>query len=207
MKTPASILASISLVFIFFNYSYAGSVSELISANTTIKLCIDKNCKNPYKIKITHACWSDVKGIFSAPFTTDKDEQDNIVSAIALIEYDIYHSLAQQIAQKKSADDLYVTNTVKNDFRNIKNILGILLDSRLVKQHFMRKTIINKNWLGIENTGLLLQSLSNSKLYVLESHSRNLGESAAIIPYKDTSASSAGDTDKTSNTLKNEDFE
>jgi len=206
MRTVATILTSIALLILFVDKSYAKPISTTV-ANTTVKLCIDKKCKNPYQIKITHACWKDVKEIFSAPFTTDGDEQDNIVSAIALIEYDVYHSLAQQPAQKLNADDLYTTNTIKNNFRNIKNILGILLDNYLVKQHFMRKTIINKNWLGVTNTSLLLQSLNSSKLYVLESHTRKLGESAAIKPYKESATSGTQETIRATNTLNNDDFE
>jgi len=206
MKTAAPILTILAFLILSIGNSYAVTASTSF-ANTTVKLCIDKKCKTPYQIKISHACWKDVKEIFSAPFTTDKDEQDNIVNAIALIESDIYHSLAQQPDQRLNANGLYINNTIKNNFRNIKNIVGILLDNHLVKHHFMRKTIITTNWLGVQNTSLLLQSLNNSKLYVLEVPTRRLGESAVIRPYKDSATSAPQEATNATNSLNNDDFE
>ncbi len=199
-----SLIAILSLsILIFSNVNLA----QAKSSNPSFKLCIDKKCRTPYQIKISHKSWSEVKAMFSSAFTTDKDEQDSIVSAIGIIENDIYHSLAKLPSQTLSANDLYVSNSVKNNYRNIKNILSILLDRYLIKHHLMRKTITSTNWLGVDKTALLLQSLNTSKLYILESYGTELGNSAAIEDYKKTSDLFELDNDQTSNTLDNDDFE
>jgi len=177
-------------------------------AAPAVKLCINEHCKKPQIIKITEDCWADTKKIFSTPFSTDKDEQDNIVSAIALIEFDIYHSLASRSSEKNSAEDLYAENSNRNNYLNIKNILNVLLDNYMVTRHSMRKTITEKKWSGTKTTGLMLQSLTNAQLYVLQSETSELGDSAIVKPYKKSSFIDFSPTnEKINNTLENDDFE
>ncbi len=202
MKTQLSTLLFLILFCLSINLSIANSRIDPV-----IKLCIDKKCKKPYQIKVSHATWTDVRALFSTPFSTDKDEQDNIVSAIGIIEYDIYHSLASQLSQTYSASDLYTSNTTKNNYRNIKNILNILLDNHLIQHHLMRKTITSTNWLGLESTVLLLQSLRNARLYVLESDGSELGNSSLIKEYKKSTGFFDADSENTNNSLNNDDFE
>jgi len=163
----------------------------LLSYNTIagplVKVCLDDNCKKPAKVEISDACWTQVIDIFSSPFPTVKDEQDNIITAISLIESDIYLAISKQSAETDNANDLYTANSIKNNYRNTKHILGILLDNHMVKHHFVRKTITQKNWAGFKSYGLLLQSLTDSRLYILESNNTELGTSGIIKNYnKDT---------------------
>jgi hypothetical protein len=159
---------------VFSTSTYAGPV---------IKLCINDKCKKPQKIEITDACWSNVKEIFAPPFPTDKDEQDNIVNAIALIETDLYQTLAKQSTEKNTASDLYSDNSSRNNMRNIKSYIGVLLDTYLAKRHVMRKTISQTNWTGLKETGLLIQSLTDSRLYIIEPNSE-LSASPVVRDYK-----------------------
>jgi len=177
-------------------------------ATPNIKLCINEQCKKPLSIKLTEDCWADVKEIFSTPFSTDKDEQDNIVNAIALIEFDVYHSLASRASEKNTADDLYAENKDRNNYLNIKNILNVLLDNYMVTRHLLRKTVTEKSWSGTKTTGLMLQSLNNSKLYIIESEASELGDTAIIRPYKKQSfLNFLSPDEKSNNTLENDDFE
>jgi len=182
--------------------------TQISVAAPSVKLCIDSNCKKPLIINITDDCWNDVKDIFSTPFVTDKDEQDNIVNAIALIEFDLYHSIARRSPEKNTADEFYTDNSYKNNYRNIKNILNVLLDNYMVTRHAMRKTITKKSWSGVQTTGLMLQSLSNGQLFILESENKKLGNSALIKPYKKSSfLGFFSNDDKPNNNLNNDDFE
>ncbi len=188
------------ILFILSNKSYAGPL---------IKLCLNNDCKKRHNVEISDACWSEVKEIFAPPFPTDKDEQDNIVNAIALIESDIYSSVSKQNPQGSSASDLYTANSTKNNYRNIKKYLGVLLDNYLVKRHYLRKIITQSNWAGIENSTLLLQSLTDSKLYTLEANNSELGASAIIRPYS-TSPLNTNNKKTTGNdnsSQENNDFE
>jgi len=157
-----------------------------------VKICLDDDCKKPAELKITESCWTQVKDIFSSPFSTDKDEQDNIITSIALIEADVFLTLTKLTPESDDANDLYTSNSIKNNYRNTKFILGILLDKHMVKHHFIRKTITIKNWAGFESYGLLLQSLTDSKLYVLVSNNTELGSSARIESYKKSSDFTSG---------------
>jgi len=153
-------------------------------AGPLVKVCLDDDCKKPAKVEISEACWSQVKDVFSSPFPTVKDEQDNILTSISLIESDLYLSIAKQSTETKNANDLYTSNSTKNNYRNTKHILGILLDHHMVKHHYVRKTITQKSWIGFESHGLLLQSLTDSSLYILESNNTDLGTSGIIKNYK-----------------------
>lgn len=153
-------------------------------AGPMIKLCVNNSCKNPVNINITDACWNEVKNIFNSTISTDKDEQDNIVTAAALIESDIYHSMAKQTPEDDEANDLYVSNSDINHYRNMKKYLAVLLDNYLVYRHLMRKTLTKTNWLGFKSHSLLLQSLTDSKLYILKIETKKLGETAVITDYK-----------------------
>ena len=169
-----TLLLTLSLLLIFSTKSLA---------SPQVKFCLDDKCKEPLKVEITSACWSDVKEIFAPPFPTDKDEQDNIVNAIALIETDIYNSAFKHNSDGSSASDLYTGNSIKNNYRNIKNVLGILLDNFLVNRHILRKSITKRSWNGFESETIVLQSLTNSQLYTLEANNNELGTSAIISSY------------------------
>lgn len=184
------------------------NINATLYAGPIIKLCVNKNCKKPVNIQITDACWTDVKSIFSDALSTDKDEQDNMVSAAALIESDIYQSMAKQSPGASTANDLYVSNSPKNNYRNMKKYLIVLLDHYLVKRHLMRKTISRRNWYGLNEYALLLQSLTDSKLYVLKIDPIQLGNSAIIRGYKDsTSDTNSNNALQKDTTPSDEDFE
>lgn len=158
--------------------------SYITVAGPLVKVCLNDDCKNPANVEISDACWLQVKDIFSPPFPTIKDEQDNILTSISLIESDIYQAISKKSTATDNANDLYTANSTKNNYRNTKHILGVLLDQHLVKQHFVRKTITQKSWIGFESNGLLLQSLTDSSLYILESNNTELGVSGIIKNYK-----------------------
>jgi len=174
---PIKIILIFSLLILSYQ-SYAGPL---------VKVCLDEDCKRPAEVKISETCWSQVKDIFSSPFSTDKDEQDNIITSISLIESDVYSALSKHTTETDDANDLYTSNSIKNTYRNTKYILGILLDHHMVEKHFIRKSITNTNWAGFESNGLLLQSLTDSRLYILESNNTQLGSSAIITSYKNNS--------------------
>ncbi|RDH83984.1 MAG: hypothetical protein DIZ80_07570 [endosymbiont of Galathealinum brachiosum] len=174
-----------TLIFTFILLLF---ISTKSLAAPQVKLCLDESCKSPLKIEITEACWSDVKEIFSPPFPTDKDEQDNIVNSIALIQTDIFNSVFKHNPDGNSASDLYTGNSRKNNYKNIKSILGILLDNYLINRHFLRKSITKRSWNGFESEILLLQSLTDSKLYTLETNNNELGASAIIQTYNKKSS-------------------
>jgi len=199
MKLLLHTLALVALILLSSQNSFAAP---------TVKFCINDSCKKPLSIKITEDCWADIKEIFATPFSTDKDEQDNIVNAVALIEFDIYHSLASQSSEKNIAEDLYKKNSNRNNYLNIKHILNVLFDNYMVTRHLMRKTMVEKTWSGSETTGLMFQSLSSAKLYILQSDTSELGETAIIKPYKKSSLFDFIPSDeKTDNTFNDDDFE
>lgn len=194
-----------SIFFIIFTLI---NINSMVYAGPIIKLCVNDNCKKPVNIQITDTCWTDVKNIFSDALSTDKDEQDNMVSAAALIEADIYQSMAKQSPDASTANDLYVSNSPKNNYRNMKKYLAVLLDHYLVKRHLMRKTISRSNWYGSNEYALLLQSLTDSKLYVLKIDSSQLGNPAIIRGYKNsTSDTNSENTLQKDTTPSDEDFE
>lgn len=168
------------LAALFGNTAIAGPV---------IKLCLEFECKHPAQIEISDSTWAKVKDLYKTPFQSDKDEQDNIISSISLIEKDIYTSLAEFKANNekpgKLAHKIYADIGIDNKYRNLKNILAPLLDHHLITQHFLRNTIKLKSWAGIEKNALLLQSLNDSQLYLLQIIASNLGNSVAIMPYSE----------------------
>lgn len=180
-------------------------------AAPSTKLCINNECKKPLTLNITDSCWADVKEIFSTPFSTDKDEQDNIINAIALIEFDLYHSFAHHSSEKNNAENFYTDNSNRNNYLNIKNILNILLDNYMVTRHAMRKTTTQKTWSGIKTTGLMLQSLTDGQLYILQAEANELGNTALIKPYKKSSLldflPTEKEEEKNNNDLIDDDFE
>ena len=151
----------------------------------TIKMCINEQCQNPVNIELSDVCWSELKTLFKSTLSTDKDEQDKIVAAIAFIDSDIYNTIASKEKEEQKADSIYEDNSSKNNYKNLKTYLGIMLDNHLINRHFMRKSITIKNWTGFTDTGILLQSLTDSKLYLLQK-SDNLDDSAKITPYHST---------------------
>jgi len=157
-------------------------------AGPVIKLCLKFDCKQATQIEISDSTWAKVKALYKTPLQSDKDEQDNIVNSISLIERDIYTSLAEhRFGNQKSkalAYKLYKDTEIDNKYRNLKNILAPLLDRHLIKHHVLRNTITLKSWAGIEKDALLLQSLNNSHLYLLKIIDSNLGSTVAIMPYK-----------------------
>ncbi|VAW64366.1 hypothetical protein MNBD_GAMMA08-2840 [hydrothermal vent metagenome] len=174
-----------------------------INAGPLVKLCINDNCKKPFNIEISDTCWRNVKALYASTFATDKDEQDNIVNSIALIEADVYHTFIKQTQNINSAEEIHAGNSSKNNYRNIKNYMNALLDNYLVTRHFMRKTIKQNDFFGLGSDVLLLQSLTDSKLYVLEKKSSSLGASPVIKDYNAEPPAIKIDD----NTLDGEDFD
>ena len=195
-----TLLLSLSLLLMISTKSLAGP---------QVKFCLDEMCKETLNVAITEACWSDVKEIFAPPFPTDKDEQDNIVNSIALIETDIYNSAFKHNPDGDSASDLYTGNSIKNNYRNIKHALGVLLDNFLINRHILRKSIKKRSWNGFESEIILLQSLTNSQLYTLEANNNELGASAIISPYnkKPSGINIENTTINENNHLNDDDFE
>jgi len=152
-------------------------------AGPIAKVCIKTDCKQPLNIEVSDATWSIVKDLFSTPFPTDKDEQDNINSSLLLIQKDIYQSLQTNSTDGRQAQDIYAANSVKNNYRNSKSMLGLLLDNYLMTRHFVRKTVSGKHWLD-NSSGLLLQSLKDSKIYLLQLNVADLNAAPIILDYK-----------------------
>jgi len=189
MKNYSFILHIISIIMlatIFSGHAYAGPV---------VNLCVENSCKNKASIEVSNKTWKTIQDIYSTPFPTDKDEQDNIITSFTLLRADIYNTLAHNNSLGADPSVLYETNSVDINYKNAKNILGILLDNHLIKRHYLRKTVKGSSWSkafswsGISNmtivgsTGLLLQSLTDSKQYLFEIDSDALAESASISPY------------------------
>ena len=183
-------------------------VSSSCLAGPLIKLCVDENCRKAYRINISDMCWSNVKALFSPSPKSDKAEQQTIVKAIALLKYDTYHELVKKVTFTDEAEDLYANSSNKNNYRNIKNYLGVLLDNYLIKHHVVRKTLSQNYWGNFESNGLLLQSLTDSSLYILETNTSHLRALPLIKNYNKPSDINPEDTfEKDSFTLNNEDFE
>ncbi len=178
---------------------YLVNPQSIATAAPLIKLCLAEKCKKPLNIELSHAAWSSVKDLYSSPFSndkffSDKDEQDNIASSINLMESDIYYTLARRYIKDESSDrkklirekaqGLFASNSSKNNYRNIKTYMGVLLDNYLVTRHFIRKAMQQKNWVSLTEGGLLLQSLSDSKIYILQTNNSALGKSPVITPYQ-----------------------
>ena len=172
----------ISLVFITLFLIFD---SRLCLAGPELKFCLRKDCKPAEHINIDDNTWSKVRALYQAPFQTDKDEQDNIVSSIALINQSAYQALARQSASQQSAEELFDNNSSNNKLKNTKFILAVLMDEHLVTRHFLRRSIKTRSWIGFQNNALLLQSLTNGKLYLLEVNYADLQQSTPISPYKD----------------------
>ena len=149
-------------------------------AGPSIKFCLQENCKTPEVINISDKTWLMVKEIFNTPFQSDKDEQDNICGSITLIENDIYSKLTMPKPEITPANTLYVSNSINNHYRNSKYIIALLLDKLLITRHYFRNTIKVQSWGQKRSTGLLLQSLSTSKKYILELKMDNINASPTI---------------------------
>ena len=180
------IIYTILLSVIFSGQTYAGPV---------VNICVNNSCKNKASIEVSNKTWKSIKDIYATPFPTDKDEQDNIITSFTLIRADVYNTLAHNNSLGADPTVLYETNSVDINYKNAKNLLGVLLDNHLIKRHYLRKTIKASSWSkafswsGISNmtsvgsTGLLFQSLTDSKQYIFEIDSNALAESASITPY------------------------
>jgi len=98
MKTKSrSILFYFLILFIY---------SCKINAAPLVKLCINDDCKKPSNIEISDTCWRNVKALYDSPFSTDKDEQDNIVNSIALIEADVYKTFIKPATAIKTTIEI-----------------------------------------------------------------------------------------------------
>lgn len=167
-------------------------------AGPIVKLCLELDCKHPAKIEISDSTWSKVKDLYKAQFQSNKDEQDNIANSIALIEKDVFTTLAQHQATANNITNLkdihrqarktYYDIGIDNKHRNIKNYLALMLDKLLINRHFLRKTITLKSWAGIEKSAIVLQSLDNSQLYLLTIDDLNLGKTPVITSYNNNAS-------------------
>jgi len=170
------------------------SLNSLCIAAPVIKLCLQAKCKAPVQIKLSHSAWSSIKDLYSTSLSNDKDEQDNIASSINLIESDVYYTLASGYIKdesqgrdtliRKKAEDLFDSNSNKNNYRNIKTYMGVLLDNYLVTRHFIRKPMNKNNWASLTESGLMLQSLNDSRIYIIETNNSDLGIPPVITPYQ-----------------------
>lgn len=162
--------------------------SPLNHAGPSLKVCLLLDCKKPAIVEISDATWSQAKALFKGSLQTDIDEQDNIVNAIAIIETNIFLSLAQHASQsketKKLAQEIYSDINQDNQYRNLRSIIGLLLDKHLITHHYLRSSINLKSWTGIESTALLLQSHNTSQLYLLKINSSGPGTPPVFMPYR-----------------------
>jgi len=163
--------------------------SPLNIAGPSVKVCQLLDCKNPATVEISDATWSQIKALFSDSLQTDVDEQDNIANAIAIIEKNIFLSLAQHTSKTKATNELsqklYADISQDNRYRNLKNIIGLLLDRHLITHHYLRSSINLKSWAGIESTALLLQSHNTSRLYLLKINGSIPGTPPVFYPYRE----------------------
>jgi len=163
--------------------------SPLNHAGPTLKVFLLLDCKQPVTVEISDATWSQTRALFQDSLQTDIDEQDNIANAVTVIETNIFRSLAQHASQSKEtqklAEEIYSDISHDNQYRNLRNIIGLLLDKHLITHHYLRSSINLKNWAGIESTALLLQSHNTSRLYLLKINSSGPGTPPVFIPYRD----------------------
>ncbi len=193
-----SILALVTLLF----------TCHIGIASPSIKLCLNENCKKPIYTNVSYTCWSQIKTLFLTPVPTDRQEQKTIVKAIAMLKFDTYHSLVKKVSITDNAEDLYANSNNKNVYRNLKSYLGLLLDNYLIKRHVVRKSIIQNSWSSTGINGLLLQSLTDSRLYILESNTSHLLARPSIKNYNKPSEINMEDHfEQHSDTLNNADFE
>lgn len=190
MKQLNFILRIISLVTISILLS-----PLTLAAAPTANLCIDESCKKKASIVISNDTWQSVEEIYATPYPTDKDEQDNIITAFSLLRADVYNTLSQNNSLDDSASLLYEMNSTDINYKNAKILLSLLLDNHFIKRHYLRKTIKRStwskafSWSGISNMsgkgsdGLLLQSLTDAQQYIFSIDGSDFTESATITPY------------------------
>ncbi len=177
-------------------------------ASPSIKLCLNKNCKNPIYTNISYTCWTRINTLFSPTASTDIQEQKTIVKAIAMLKFDTYHSLVKKVSITDNAEDLYANSSNKNVYKNLKSYLGLLLDNYLIKRHVLRKSIMQNSWSPFGTDGLLLQSVTDSRLYILESNTSQLLATPSIKGYNRPSETNMEEHfEQNSDTLNNADFE
>jgi len=163
-------------------------------AGPVASICLNDNCKKKVSVEISNDTWKSVSEIFSTPFPTDKDEQDNIITSYTLLRADIYNTLSQNNNLGDSADVLYEINGNEANYKNAKTLIALLLDNHLIKRHYLRKTIKRPTWSkafswsgfsnmdSVASDGLMLQSLTDAQQYAFEIDSE-FSEPTIIVPY------------------------
>ncbi len=157
--------------------------TQIVHTAPSINLCMEENCRQTHKITISFKTWKEIESIFASHSNSDIDEQDNLLTSIKLIEHDIYSQLAESNHQTKQPGDIYTSNSEKLNYKNLRRILGVLLDNHLVERHFLRHTIRSNHWRGQKIDGLVIQSLTDSRLYVLSKDTSNLNAPFMITDY------------------------
>ncbi len=158
-----------------------------LQASPVIRLCVDENCHQLSAVKISATAWSEVTRLYDSPVQSDIDEQDNIAASIQILEQDIYQRVAEHQPELETADAAYSENSAHTNYRNIKRIIGLLMDHHLVNRHVLRNTLHERAWHGsMTIRGILLQSIETSDLYILSKDISSLQTAVEIIAYKDS---------------------
>lgn len=174
--------------------AFTSSFSAHVLAGPVVDICINEACKKKASVKISNDTWKNVADIFSAPYPTDKDEQDNAITAYTLLRADIYQTLAQNNSLGDDAISLYESNNSETHYKNAKTLIVTLLDNQFIKRHYLRKTIKRSTWSkafswsgikhmdSVESDGLLLQSITDAQQYVFKIDN-DFAEPTIITPY------------------------
>lgn len=166
-------------------FIFAMLLNNIVQSAPSIKMCIEESCRKPHIISIKHKTWSEVKAIFAAPVNSDIDEQDNMTVSIRLIEDDVYSQLASLSQEHDDASSFYAANSEKLNYKNLRRIIGVLLDAHLVARHFLRHTLRSIHWRGEQIDGLVIQSLTDSGLYVIQKDTASLHAPLVVSNYAD----------------------
>ncbi len=150
----------------------------------SLSLCVASECNHPEQIKISEQTWLQVKDLYRTSNNTDIEEQENLTLSIKLIENDIYKSIAEASPLLADPQSAYTNNGLKHVYKNIRQIITLLMDHHLVTRHLLRNMLIEKSWYGLKQmNGLLIQSRENARLYVINTNAARLDSAITITPY------------------------
>jgi len=153
-------------------------------ANQTIKLCIDGDCSTSVKIVIDDDKWSSIKDIFTEPAKTSYSERKLISKALAAIEKTSLNILAEKSVGNYSAEDLHDRMNNRDQTLNYKAYFSLLLDQKLIRHHFLRKTEQRSSWTGMNEYSIVIQNHSSGKLYALDASKKDFGKEPDITYFK-----------------------
>jgi len=153
-------------------------------ADQTIKLCIDGDCKTSVKIVIDDDKWSAISDIFIGPAKTAYTERKYISKALALIEKTSLAILAEKTVKNYSAEELHNRMDNKDQTLNYKAYISLLLDQKLIRHHFLRKTEQRSSWTGMDEYSIVIQNHAGGKLYALDADKTDFGKEPVITHFK-----------------------